>query len=283
MRYDILPVDTHAEEINRLFSGALTSAGEPGYAGRTILVCFTNRCGSTVACSALSRLGLAGPPNAFKNYEFLNANAVAASTEQHGHPTFEDYLRHCAGQHRGVSGAWTFKAGPQQLNFLIESGLLGRMSDDLTGLWVYRSNLIAQAVSLVTAAHDRRWTSLHPATDAGEPAFDDRAILAAARDIANQNALFELLFDLHGMHATRLRYEDYAGDESVLVSALSRLLGASATAGRPSLLPVARQSHPRKGQWEREVRQRASPIATIRPGDGDGEKRVLALLRRLRR
>jgi LPS sulfotransferase NodH len=276
MRYDVLPPDTHAQEISQLFEGALLSDGDPGYGGRTILVCFTNRCGSTVVCSALSRLGLAGLPNTFRNYEFLNANAVAASTEQHGHPTFEDYLRQCAEQHRGRAGAWTFKASPQQLNFLIESGLLTRMTNDLTVLWVHRSNLIAQAVSLVTAMHDRRWTSLHDGVEADEPAFDEGAILAAAKALGEQNALFRLLFDLHRINVTQLRYEDYADDEAGLGATLARRFGAVPDGARHSALPVQRQSNPHKAEWERRVREQALAVHA----DGQSDVRGRAAGRR---
>lgn len=262
MRYDVLEEDSHTRDVLRIFDGRVADGDSVLYAPRTFLICFTNRCGSTLICSALSQLGVAGKPNEFKNYEFLNSDAVAASVERHGHTSFEAYLRHCAWTHAGDAGAWTLKASPRQLNFLIESGVLARMTSDLTVIHVERTNTIAQAISFVLAAHDGRWTSLHEPELVADPVLDEAQILRVGRDIQEQNALFRLLFELHGVAPLHLRYEDFASDPERLVGQLSRAFGLTSHV-RPSALPVRRQVDVRKNDWERQVRSAAASISDL--------------------
>ncbi|MEA2727487.1 MAG: hypothetical protein QOF70_1962 [Acetobacteraceae bacterium] len=62
MRHDVIPLCAHSTEILLHFSDNAVSADET-------IVCFTNQCGSTLLCSALSSLG-PGNPRGKDNYEF---------------------------------------------------------------------------------------------------------------------------------------------------------------------------------------------------------------------
>lgn len=258
MRFDVLEEDVHAARIRELFTGRLRSDKTTPYAPTTVVVCFTNRCGSTYVCSALSELGLAGAPNSHLNYEYLNHDAVAEYQQADGHESFEDYLRWCSGHHRGRAGAWTLKASVRQLNFLIETDLLWRMSPRVVFIRVRRRNVVAQAVSLWTAAQDGRWTSLHGPATAGDLVLDEIAVLKIVRQVYEDNSAFDMLFELHGITPVEVWYEDFADRPDLLRGWLSDSVGLPVAPVGPSSLPVERQASYEKVRWERKVRDAAT-------------------------
>lgn len=273
MLYDVLPLDDHAIEIERYFRGQLLADGDAPYAPRTAVVCFTNRCGSTLVCSALSQIGIAGEPDQFKNYEFLNAQSVVEKSRRLQFTSFEEYLRACAVEHAGSEGWFTVKSSIRQLNHLVESGLLQRMTPAPVVIWVRRRNVLAQAVSYWTAHQDGAWTSLHPPQSGVAPRYDEVAITRVARDIYTDNALFEMFFDLHGVEPLQLWYEDVAQNHQALISQLAEAFGVSNIRPSASRLPVARQTSLEKATWEQGVRrsvtrvvQPAAATATESPG-----------------
>ena len=254
MRYDVIPLCAHGAEISQYFGDkGLTMSRELLCLGDFTIVCFTNCCGSTVVCSALSELGLAGKPNKFLNYEFLNADAVREECDALGIASFQAYLRHCVESHSGRSGSFTMKASVQQLNFLWELGALRNFGGQAKLIWVRRRNVLSQAISLWTAEQDGLWTSLHTRSDAPTPVYDEQRNLLAARFIHEFNAWFELFFDYHGIGPLTLWYADFRDNPALLVDKLA----AHYDLARPpsgSLLPVARQIRPEKLYWEELLR-----------------------------
>ena len=139
------------------------------------------------------------------------------------------------------------KSSVQQLNFLWELGMFGRIPAAQKFIWVRRRNVFAQAVSLWTAEQDGNWTSLHGGSDR-VPEFDEERILLAARTIYEANAWFEMFFSYHDIQPLVVWYEDYADDETRLIAGLKQHYGISAEPGI-SALPVARQTSSQKVLW----------------------------------
>jgi LPS sulfotransferase NodH len=248
----------HSEQIAAHFAGNLMPTGHPiRHGGELTIVCFTNRCGSTMVCSAMSRVGLAGRPNGLLNYEFLHCEALRGDTESVGVTSLQGYLQYCVDHYGSPSGSFTFKTSVHQFNFLIE---LGYMETALAGakvIWVRRRNVVAQAVSLWTALQDGRWTSLHDQPPAPSLTYDEVGILQAARSIYEDNAWFEMLFDYHRISPITIWYEDYASDEAGLLAALAPHYSLSSPPGE-SALPVIKQVTAEKAIWESSVRALAA-------------------------
>ncbi len=257
MLHDVIPMCDHAAQIATHFAGNLRPTGRPiRLDGEFTFVCFTNRCGSTMVCSAMSRLGLAGRPNGLLNYEYLHCDAVRAEAATVGVTGLESYLQYCVDNYAAPSGSFALKTSVQQINFLIELGYLAKSLAGAKVIWVRRRNVIAQAVSLWTAMQDGRWTSLHDQPAAVSPVYDEVAILQTARSIFEGNAWFEMLFDYHRIAPIMIWYEDYADDEAGLLAGLASCYARDVPPGA-SALPVTRQSTAEKIAWESAVRAMA--------------------------
>jgi LPS sulfotransferase NodH len=229
--------------------------------GNLTIVGFTNRSGSTVVCSALSRLGLAGSPNKYLNYEFLNSDAVSDATNVGGIDSFLGYLQDCVARYSSSRNCFTMKASIQQLNFLLESGVLRKFRTMPKFIWVRRRNVLAQAISLSTAVQDGMWTSLHDRS--GLPSrFDEESVLLMARSIYEANAWFEMFFDYHGICPLIVWYEDFAENETRLLADLAQFFALVAYDLAPSALPVAKQSTSQKVNWEKALRVSGRGYAT---------------------
>jgi LPS sulfotransferase NodH len=254
MQYDIIPKDQHASEIEAYFEGRIESESQPPPVNCFTVVCFTNRSGSTFICSALSRLGIAGKPNRVLNYEYFNSNIVKEESAELGLKSFDDYVHHCIRLYGTSNGNFTTKLSITQFNWLLESGVIARLGVSPRVILVRRRNVIAQAVSFATAKQDGRWTSLHPQKGNTSPQLDVSFVLAAAKAICEQNALFDLLLDFHDLKSITVWYEEIAANESRLLSDLARYYGLDSQVLGTSTLPVEQQSAEHKLQWETEVR-----------------------------
>jgi LPS sulfotransferase NodH len=254
MLHDVVPMCDHTMQIANHFAGNLIPSDRKlRREGELTIMCYTNRCGSSMVCSALSRMGLAGRPNGFLNYEYLHYDAVRAEAGNADAPGLEGYLQYCIDRYGSPGGSFTLKTSVQQLNFLIELGYMDKALTDARILFVRRRNVIAQAVSLWTVLQDGRWTSLHKPPAAPPPTYDPVGILQIARSIYEGNAWFEMLFDYHAITPITIWYEDYADNEAGLLSALAPHYARILPPGE-SALPVARQATAEKCAWESAVR-----------------------------
>jgi LPS sulfotransferase NodH len=256
MQHEVIPKDSHANEIESHFEGRIESGMPRPSLNRLTLVCFTNRCGSTLVCSALSRLGIAGKPQRL-NYEYFNSDVVTEESAGLGIRTFDDYVHHCIRLYSSPTGNFTTKLSATQLNWFVECGAIARLGVRPKVIFVRRRNVIAQAVSFATAVQNGEWTSLHaPNPDSASLRLDPCFVLIAAKAICEQNAIFELLFDFHDLKPMTVWYEDIAADQTTLVSDLADFLGLNSPSLGRSTLPVARQTAEHKAQWEAEIRAR---------------------------
>jgi LPS sulfotransferase NodH len=251
--FRLINIDAHSQAVRERLD-VHPDKGDPIDCGKgLIIVAFTNRSGSNLVCSALSELGLAGPPHAF-SYELLNSEHVTPICDAVGIDDFDEYLRHVVSEHRGASGFTTIKASAFQVNHLIESGAWGRMRPAPIVLVVRRRNVLRQAVSFWTALQDGAWTSV----DVGDPdarvEFDEAAILEHCRNFYFGNALLDMLCDVHGLRSHSLWYEDFAGDPAGLVAELADLFDLPPVPVQPSFMPVERQVSKAKEEWEAMVR-----------------------------
>lgn len=259
MFYDVLEADIHDQATRALFGERLIDDFNQLGTVPWIIVCFTNRCGSTRLCSYLSSFGLAGDPNEFRNYEFLNEDAIRAYVDANACNSFTNYLMRCEAAHAGKH-AFTIKASPRQLNFLIESGVLARLSRPPAIVWVRRRNVIAQAISLQHAEVDRCWTSLHDAgpTHVTDIDFDAHECLCIARRIREDEGLFQFLFDAHGIRPETVWHEDVPrrpeDARRMLRDAVAPHVRRLFRRASPSRLPVEKQSASTKTEWETRLR-----------------------------
>jgi LPS sulfotransferase NodH len=253
--FGIIPQGGHEQNLVDFFENCeLTHVEGLAAIDHFTLVCFTNRCGSTYVCSALSQLGLAGEPDDF-NYEYLNFDKTIRISKEHGFRRFSDYLSYCVKTY-SANGSLLVKASVDQLNFLIKAGCFRSLPKRPKLILVTRRNVIAQAISYCVALQDGQWTSLHQAPPKGFiPKYDAAQILTVAREIMMQNAWFELLFSFHQIDALGLIYEDVAADGGALLETLHKAYGLDGSIMvQPTRLPVKRQDTPLKRVWEGKIR-----------------------------
>jgi LPS sulfotransferase NodH len=217
-----------------------------------LLLCFTNRSGSTHLANIASGYGLGGRPNSFGNYEFFNWNAVTKLSAARGLSSFADYFAAIGAEHASVHGVVLCKVSIDQLAWIYCSGVLERMVNRLVLAHIARFDLVAQAVSIAVTSQTQEWTSLH-ATSAVEPVFDLNQIASIARGVADANGAAEMFYNLRGLQPERFNYESLIVKPAEVGSRLCPLFGMPVKDGlRP--LDLQPQRSVLKSDWTRKVR-----------------------------
>lgn len=232
------------ERHGRFIAGALPP--------RSLVMCFTNRCGSTFVAAEASRHGFCGAPNSHLNFELLNSDFVIEFCSERNLPTFAAYLGCMAARFRSPLG-WLFtKASIDQLAWLARIGAIPASPPPVV-VHVRRRNLVAQAVSVVIAKQTGQWTSLHPGT-AVEPVLDIDAVLEELAYVLRANAAAECYFALSGIEPVRFEYEAVLERPEQVAEALGARLGIAAPLPSAPTLALSRQTTPRNESWESLVR-----------------------------
>lgn len=230
------------------------SKDETPIVDNSIFLCFTNRCGSTLVGSELSRYGIFGSPDARKNYEYFDGDTIVEVCKREAFLSLNRYVSYLVDTFTSPNGFFSTKVSVGQLAWLTRIGLVKRCFQDPNYIFVRRRNTVAQAISLSIAVQSRRWTSLHAQSDA-ELRYDPDQIVKALRNITMANALFEIFFELHGIDPIRIVYEDVESDASKIGEIVQERLGISFSEQAASTLPVTKQRAFVNGEWE--VRFRA--------------------------
>src|SRR5437763_2154176 len=158
--YKMFPMSEHGKAIDDHFQ--LDSDEEHGFLPKkTLILCFTNRCGSTLLASLLSLYGVFGKPNKQNNFEYFNSDAVIDYSRTNSIASMSDYIRSIMKTFTTASGFFSTKLSLDQLVWMTKRCYLRRHFINPIFIYVVRRNVVAQAISLSIALQTHRWTSLH--------------------------------------------------------------------------------------------------------------------------
>lgn len=201
--------DIHERTILRHFGEERVKVGrrDPRFDGvRTYILCFSNRSGSNVLAECISKDARYG-----RARECLNGDEVVRVAEARKIGSFSDYLYSVVQTDMGTGRIFGLKASWQQLAFLITSGVMENCLHGAKVVHIRRRDVIGQAISLSIAKQTEQWASfLDSVGDKVE--YRESEILEFVQAACNSNAMFDALFELHGMNPIRVVYEDLVRD-----------------------------------------------------------------------
>lgn len=246
------PQGAHRDRVERRLGKAYSFEGVPHRVA--VFLLFTNRCGSTFVASEMAGLGYAGIPSPELNFEFFNHDTVINACIKRRIATFGQYLNYAIANHSSPSGIFLSKLSIDQLVWLTDVGVIGKVFTDPLLVHVERNDVIAQAVSTSIALQTGEWTSLHRKSDV-TPRFDPMQIMELSRQILTANAWIEFYCQAMPFRSVRLVYEDLVAAPATIRETMEPLLGVRALSQAHHPLPVERQSGALNGEWREAFRR----------------------------
>jgi LPS sulfotransferase NodH len=238
---DYLPSD-HEMEIQKLFS-VVDSGARDFPADRTLLICFTNRSGSTFLGEALAATGSVKPAR-----EYLNHPVVRRQSTQRGITSFDAYIIDLA-ERFGHKGILTLKAGLGQLYYLAKLGFLGDLMKHPAFVLIERDDTLAQAVSWAIAHQTGQWKSTQQTSD--EPVEYDFDMIDSRIDaILAEGAAFRAFFARNGCEVEFVTYEHLKSNPAVVVAELAANLGLESGHYREDEIEIAPQRSLINTEWK---------------------------------
>jgi LPS sulfotransferase NodH len=262
----------------------------PRFDGRAVLVCATQRSGSTLFCELLKGTEVAGVPDEF--FEALRSTGLPRQPCQYfespgvqdiarrlppldpGRPEqrgdfagWFDYAIHRGTTPNGVFSSkmmWNYfddfrarvreLAGMEDLTF---NQALDRIFPNLNIVFVRRRDKVAQAVSLWRAIQTQKWRDEEDArSELFDLQYDYTAIKHLAEELHRWDAKWEDWFHATGREPIRVIYEDFVGARA---ATLGRVLDALRIAPRELAKdgkgPMRRQADEVSEGWVERFRQ----------------------------
>jgi LPS sulfotransferase NodH len=223
---------TPNEHFSSAFAGLERSpkpkAARDAPATRSLVIAMTPRSGSTMFCSLLEKTGALGLPD-----EYLNP---VGPMQLHGRKLqrydFDSYWDALLRKKRTANGIFSLKADFNHLRPLLERGPLEEFLPDAHFVYLERSDIVAQAVSLQRAASSGLWhldRDRRPLRSVphAEPVYDRAAIGAYLAEVTAMREQWREFFASRGITPLRLTYEGIVADPAAAVSACLSLCGAA--------------------------------------------------------
>jgi LPS sulfotransferase NodH len=136
-----------------------------------------------------------------------------AEAERSGIATDDILSRVALAKARGTTanGVCSFKLFLNHFEFFARQGNFLKHFPDIRFVWIYRRDLLGQAISFALAKQTRKFRS-YESRAAAEPVYDRHQIEALMARIATEDAAWRRYFAGAGMEPFRLCYEDFASD-----------------------------------------------------------------------
>jgi trehalose 2-sulfotransferase len=230
------------------------------------LVCGTPRSGTTLLCGLLASTGLAGRPE-----EYFWRGDEPFWSERWRVSTFSDYLRAAIGQGSTPNGVFGAKVMygylPDLLGKLRElpgggglndRQLLERQFPNLRCLWIWREDVVAQAVSWSKALQTDVWAAGDGQLST-TPRFDFAQIDGLVRASAEGREGWRRWFQAQGFVPMGIPYEDLVADKIGTTRRATDFLGIDAPADLPIRARSTRQSDALNREWMARYRALATP------------------------
>jgi LPS sulfotransferase NodH len=247
----------------------------PSEPSRRLIICTTPRSGSYLLARQLIRAGIGIP------HEYFNPVNAAVLVPRVLGGVYADDLDTCSyvrwleenrTTHNGVFAAkvpWEqMEAHPQLIAaWLAQPGTVC--------LFLYRKQLLSQAVSLRASWHSGVWDvgeKLSTRPSRNVPGLSERRETDhLAYRLLSWNAMWRLLFEANGIEATELAYEDFVVDQSKTIADIAARLGVICDVPEPE---------PNTGSGSRSSAEARTRYVQTWAQPGDGAK-TLGYTRRL--
>lgn len=174
---------------------------------RNVMVAATPRSGSTYICFEFWKSGRLGAPLEYTNNR-LNKYFEKSVSEK----GFSRYWKEISESRTSPNGVFSFKMFTWYLTNIID-----RFGSDISSIlfrdviFLYRKDIIAQAISNTIAVQTEKWFSIYNAKCT--PIYDYRAILQSLQSIKMQNKTWDNLFLEKEIKPSIIAYEDFILDE----------------------------------------------------------------------
>jgi trehalose 2-sulfotransferase len=190
------------------------------------LLCATPRTGTTLLCQYLTSTEVAGRPQSYFRRQGMTSYAEGwRIVNSDGTYSFSDYLiaaRAAASTENGTIGIrvmWgtldemTAELGQLYPNFVSNDlALLEKAFGQLKFVYLYRNDMIAQAISLYRAEMTGHWHTVEGQKPKQPPVFDFDAIKSRLEMLEEHNLAWKNWFQKVGVRPLALSYEALSAD-----------------------------------------------------------------------
>lgn len=186
----------------------LWSRGEPN---RSIMFAATPRCGGTYMCMSFWKTGLVGAPLEYTNAMMSHRMAKVKTGED-----FSEYWINIQSRRTSPNGVFSFKMFPYYFYDLINNieDAVSLISFD-TVVYLYRKDILAQAVSHARALQTQRW--FEECEETLVPSYSFGLIKRSLKFIVDQTIAWERIFRKFNIKPYSIPYEDFiCNKESIL-------------------------------------------------------------------
>jgi LPS sulfotransferase NodH len=203
---------------------------------RGLVLCITPRSGSTALSTAISNTtkavgGFLGYPAEHFN---LGDDVLGARARHYGCQTFEEYVERVLIESTDRGGTFSVKGDFVQLFPALSTQAFKAIWQDVSFVYLYRRDVVAQAVSLARAHVHGIWNSSGSFSSAFELSEEDIANWASM--IVSTEAAWSLWFSINNIEPIRLAYEDYVENPYYAVGRMYEKVHGSLN-GFPALSP----------------------------------------------
>lgn len=225
----------HEADLEKFFRGKMQfSESTPEFDRPLLIMAFTNRSGSNLACDyarQCNRIGGAG--------EYLNRDIVKNASENLD--SFPDYIRHLDATLAPKGEVLALKASWDQLAMLLRNGIPGMYRETFV-LHCLRNDTLAQAVSYAIALRSGKWESRQQGgtVDASDIPLKD--IERHMTKFHRANLLIRLLCDAHGLRRWEIGYERLCVDNGAHLGLVLRTIKIAPPGWVPGKPVLERQS-----------------------------------------
>ncbi len=216
--------------------------GQSGAVLDSYFVCATPRTGSTLLCGLLATSGVAGLPESYFRVEDEAAWAARFGLDERS--SFVDFA--AAARNHGSTANGVFaarvmwgtltelvnKLRPQAPGARTDLDVLRRVFGNIEFVYLWRSDVVAQAVSWARAEQTNVWHTSDHAEAVTEPVFDPAQIAELVTTIHDHNRAWRHWFRRVDVKPHRVGYEDLDRAPEKTARAILRAFGLDATALR---------------------------------------------------
>jgi LPS sulfotransferase NodH len=158
-----------------------------------------------------------------------------AEAERSGIATDDILSRVALAKTQGTTenGVCSFKLFLRHFEFATRQGDFLDQFPAIRFVWIFRRDLLGQAISFALAKQTKRFRSYESQTPS-QPAYDHQQIEALMGRIAEEDAVWRSYFAKAGIEPFRLCYEDFASDPMPHLKSIGEMVGVSIRKGLPA-------------------------------------------------
>ncbi len=241
----------------------------PGKVRNNIILCSSGRSGSSLVCRLMSGTSLLGAPG-----EYFGLTLAQRFTQDRFEASnTKDYIAKLQQIRTTSNGVFASKLHYFQYVQMFGNVSLENFFPNVKHLYLYRKDLVAQAVSFAKAMTSRQYVSVAQACD--EPRYDEALIRRCYLDLVWENRGWKRYFERWGIQPLVLEYEQDSKD-------FQRLLEKILSYAEIELPPNFKVPDPRIGkmsdrvseQWIERIRPKLPKVpAEIDPATWANEQR----------